>query len=451
MSSPITLSGFNQIDFSMILNAIMQQERQPVTLLESQKVALEKQRTGFGTLASKLSALATSVENVVREDALRTTTVSTSDATRMTASADPAAPESSYTVYVDKLARPQVSIGQQTFTTATTVAAGAGTLTFSTADGDVDVTVGGDVTLQQLAGAINSTDGVPVIASVYRNTDGEYALMLTARATGTDGGFSIDSSGLGAPSGGGAPMTFTEAQGAGDAEIRINGVTATSATNTFDGVINGLSFTVLKEDVANPVTVTISANYDSVVNLVQKLVSAFNDATKWIGEQTAASATSDPSSLGRDSLVRGLRSQLTRAFAAEVEDGAYAHLAEVGFEFERSGEVSLDAAAFRAALASNPEAIEELFRGADGKGGVFGGLATAIREYTKAGGLVPNAQNRVTDQIRQVSDRIGDMEERLAIRRAALQREFAAADTTLAQLNSQRGSLSALGGQYSLF
>ena len=37
MGSPITFGGFNNIDFSLVLNAIMQQERAPLTALETQR------------------------------------------------------------------------------------------------------------------------------------------------------------------------------------------------------------------------------------------------------------------------------------------------------------------------------------------------------------------------------------------------------------------------------
>jgi hypothetical protein len=43
------------------------------------------------------------------------------------------------------------------------------------------------------------------------------------------------------------------------------------------------------------------------------------------------------------------------------------------------------------------------------------------------------------------------MEERLATRKLSLQKEFAAADAAIAQLNNQRGALGSLGSQYSLF
>ena len=53
MGSPITFSGFNSIDFNQILNAVMAQERTPLTRLETQKKTLESQNSAFATLGTK--------------------------------------------------------------------------------------------------------------------------------------------------------------------------------------------------------------------------------------------------------------------------------------------------------------------------------------------------------------------------------------------------------------
>jgi flagellar hook-associated protein 2 len=197
--------------------------------------------------------------------------------------------------------------------------------------------------------------------------------------------------------------------------------------------------------------VTITANFDSVVNLIQKIITAFNDTTGWIAQQTS-SASDTAGSIGRDPLVRGLRSQLTGVITADYDlDGAYSALAELGFEFSRTGQLSFDESRLRDALKNQRGDVEALFRGNDGAGGAFGALESAIEEYTKAGGLVPSVQDRLSGQVTQLSDRIADMEDRLAIRKAALQREYAAVDATMAQLNSQKDALSSLGSQYSLF
>ena len=47
MGSPITLSGFNSIDFNLILTSIMTQESQPLTALQSRQSALKSRASTF--------------------------------------------------------------------------------------------------------------------------------------------------------------------------------------------------------------------------------------------------------------------------------------------------------------------------------------------------------------------------------------------------------------------
>ncbi len=51
----------------------------------------------------------------------------------------------------------------------------------------------------------------------------------------------------------------------------------------------------------------------------------------------------------------------------------------------------------------------------------------------------------LTDQASRLTDSIAKMQDRLATRRAALQREFTAADQAMSQLKSQSGSLAQFG------
>jgi flagellar hook-associated protein 2 len=441
MSSPITLSGFNNIDFNVVLNAIMQQERVPVTQLETQKKALEAQQSEFGTLASKLGALESAAEALAAAQALDATTATVSDSTRLAASSTGTVPEGTYEVLVQQLARAQVSTSTNALADKdTTVAATGGRLVI----GGKTVTLSGSVTLQQLADAINTTADMPVVASVIKDASG-YRLMLTGRTTGAASTFTIENN----LTGGNRPR-FSTSQAASDARVTVNGVTITSSTNTFQGVVPGLDFTALKADATNTVVITITASTDSVQALVEKLVTAFNDIAQYLTEQTTAAARSDGDSIGRDPMVRGLRRTLASVLGSAY-GGSYQALARVGLEFTRTGQLEFDASAFVAAMQSSKEDVRALFRGSDGTGGAFGSLVSTIAQYTDAGGLVPNAKSRLDAQVTSITKRIADMEERLAVRRAALQRQFAAADQAIAQLNSQLGSLNQLGSQYSLF
>jgi flagellar hook-associated protein 2 len=443
MGSPITLSGFNNIDFNLVLNAIMQQERRPVQALETQKKALEAQKTAFGTFAARLGALGSAAESLRAPAALDGTTVTVSDPGRLAISGA-AAPPGTYEIVVQELARAQVTttVGGVPDRDSTIVASG-GTLTI----GGVAVAVNGDLTLDGLVAAINGTSGLAVNASIVRNATG-FQLVLTGRDTGAAHTFSLQNALAG---GHGIAFASTNAQEATDAQVLVNGITATSATNRFDGVIAGLSFTALRKDVTEAVTITITASSDSIKALVQTLVEAFNAVTKFVGEQAQASGTGAANGIGRDPLVRGLRRELASVLSAAYPGGGpHGSLAELGFEFTRSGDLTFNAAAFDAAVAANKDGVRALFRGQDGSGGAFGSLHSAIQRYTAAGGLVLNATQRIDSQVQAVTTRISDLEARLAVRREALQREFIAADMAIAQLNQAQSQLGSLGGQYRL-
>ena len=79
MSSPISFSGFNSIDFNALLNSVMAQESQPLTRLQTQKTKLEAQNTQLGTLATKLSTLKTAVDTLRDTKSLALVTASSSD------------------------------------------------------------------------------------------------------------------------------------------------------------------------------------------------------------------------------------------------------------------------------------------------------------------------------------------------------------------------------------
>jgi len=84
MSSPITLSGFNNIDFSQVLNALMAQERIPVTQLTTQQTALSNQKTFFATFASKLAGLESAVAGLNGANAFDGRSATVSDPTAAT-------------------------------------------------------------------------------------------------------------------------------------------------------------------------------------------------------------------------------------------------------------------------------------------------------------------------------------------------------------------------------
>ena len=444
MSTPITLSGFNSIDFNQILEAMMTQERQPVTLLEAQKKAAETQKTAFATLATRLGALQSAAESLKTATAFNGTEATVSDATRLKFSAGSTTPAGAYEILVTELAHAQTTTSTNTYADSdTTTVADGGSLTI----GGVTISIAGAVTLQGLARAINETANVGVAASVIQN-GATYQLMLTGRDTGAANGFTVDVSGL-TRGGAATAFAFANNQAANDAAITINSVAVTSPTNTFDNVIAGSSFTVLRKDAATPVSVSIVHSNEPIKAAVQKFVTAYNDVVTYIGAQQTSSNNGNSDAISRDPLVRGLRSSLAQTLTSAVGAGtSFTSLAQVGFTFARNGQLEFDSTAFEGALSANDADVRGMFHGTDGSNGAFGKLATVIDSYTSSGGLLPSTQNRLTTQVSNLADRIADMEARLATRRLALQREFTAADMAISQLKQSGSSLTSLSNSY---
>ena len=186
MSSGITFGGFNNIDFSYILNAIMQQESQPVVALQAQQRALQSQQSAFSTLASKLTALETAMKPLGDRTQFGGRSASSTNTAAVDVSATSAASIGAYDIVVSELAR-----AQTTASTSTPHRQGhdGGGQRRQPGDQRRDVSITVPATLEDLADAINANDDMAVNASVVSPTPGSYQLVLTGKATGVDNAF----------------------------------------------------------------------------------------------------------------------------------------------------------------------------------------------------------------------------------------------------------------------
>ena len=66
MSTPITFSGFNNIDFGSIITAIMGQARIPETLLKQHQQELKSQSANLSEFSTKLAALDSAAQALAR-------------------------------------------------------------------------------------------------------------------------------------------------------------------------------------------------------------------------------------------------------------------------------------------------------------------------------------------------------------------------------------------------
>ena len=110
MGSPITFSSFNQIDFGVVLNTIMQQESRPLQVLQSQQTALQATNTAFEQLAGKLETLQNVALELGATSALAQYSALSSDSVAVSVTSAGTAVPGRYEVVVNELARAQVLV-----------------------------------------------------------------------------------------------------------------------------------------------------------------------------------------------------------------------------------------------------------------------------------------------------------------------------------------------------
>jgi flagellar hook-associated protein 2 len=445
----ITMTGYNNIDWGTVLNAVMSQEKQPLNNLQAQYTQLQLRSTNFATLATKLSALESAAADLQSSTGFSGRSAASTDATSVSISAGSSAATGTYDVVVTKLARAQVSTSATTVGSKDAVVATGGSLTFTTNGVDHVVQLTGDTTLQQLADSINGTADVGVTANIV-SANGRYRLMLTADESGATSGFGVVGNALegvvGEP--GGTQFTFNDvpAVAASDADLTVNNVQVTSSSNVFEDVIPGATITALKETGGSPIVLTVSQDSSETKTKLQSFITAYNDLNSFFASQAQSAKDGAAYTLSRDSLTRTLRREINSAILGSMTSaGSLNTLADIGLEFERDGSLTLNNTMFNDAAKTKSPDLQALFAGTSTTDGVFDLVKSAISTYTIAGGLVSDARTRLTDQMAALNDRIASEQARLDMRKIMLQKEYAAADSAIATLNAQGTSLANLG------
>ena len=456
MGSPIAFRGFNPLDVGVAFNAVVRQKRAPVGVLEASKRDLTARSAAYAAFATKVAALEAAVTKLATRDGFGGRTHTSTDTTALNVTAGTSATIGTFDIVVNELARAQVTASSSAHSdTDTTTVATGGTLTI----GGTTVTIGSSVTLQGLSDAINATAGIGVTATIVSPSTGSYQLVLTGNDVGATDGFLITNS----LTGGSAPVSFidTDTDGtsgdsaadnatqATDAQV-VNDITVITSTNTVTSAIPGVTLNLLEKNSASTITVTIGQSVDATKALVDDFVEAFTALETFIEEQGAAVGHQGP--LGRGALLRSLRADIRSSLIASYPvNGRYHDLTDAGLGFDADGELTFTKATFDAAAKIALADIRKLFVGGGGQDGAFTVLQERLESYTEAGGLLPEVQRRTAGQLDRLSSRSVAYDDRLAIRRAVLQRELIAAELSKTALDQSARSLSALSGQLRLF
>ncbi|HHN78703.1 MAG TPA: hypothetical protein ENK11_08555 [Phycisphaerales bacterium] len=341
-------------------------------------------------------------------------------------------------------------------------------------DGTFETVVDFDATdtLNDIVTKINDAGG-PAVVSILNDGTGSrpYRLSFSARESGSAGRFTLDTNGfdLGLSvldEGNDARVFF----GSSDAST---GILLTSSSNTLDDVITGVNID-LHSVSDEAVQITITDDTGAIESKINEFIDAYNRVIDSINNSTRFDAdTGERGALLGDGLVLGLRGGLFSTVQSTNQgfNDSYNSLTEVGVTVGTDGKLEFDADTFRSALASDPQAVEDIFTrrtidgdtsqnddlpdgvsvndpGADdtfSELGVMVQLEEFAKLYTDSlDGILTVRSQALETQISSQEDRIDDLQEALDRQRAALEQQFAAMEQALAQLQSQQAALASL-------
>ena len=425
------------LDVAKIVEQTVAAEKVPLKKLEYKAEGIQTQISTYGEIKSLTSKLGDIASKLTRDSAWNGVNISSSNSTISGTMTGIAAP-GTYNIKVDKLAQAQTTalggLGGAALTKDQAMGA-AGTLKLTMGTQSKDIALTSSDTLTTIAAKVNEA-GMGIQASVVTDVDGKERLMLRSKETGTDKGFTVDLAGAASTVLAGQNTT----QAAQNAEIKLNGMTVESSTNTFANTIPGMSFTV-SEVTSTAATLNVKADTEAMKKNIQEFVDTYNElndlltqSTKYVEESKTAGVLQGDSATV--SLQNSLR-MLTQGISGST--GGLTRLAEIGIQMQEGGKLSTDTTKLDKAL-TNLEGLKGLFANKADALGQGGGIAVNFKNFTDKLLSFDGTLNTKTDSLERTLKSNSAEQTKVNTRADTLEKrlyaQYSALDTKMASLNA---------------
>jgi flagellar hook-associated protein 2 len=117
--------------------------------------------------------------------------------------------------------------------------------------------------------------------------------------------------------------------------------------------------------------------------------------------------------------------------------GGVTTLSQIGIATQQDGTLEFDATAFGSQFGTSPQGVAELFGGVGTGDGVGDLIHATITELTQAGGLLPNVQSGLDEEIARADEAIDAGERAIDAFRADLEAQFVTLETTVGRIQAQ--------------
>lgn len=393
MALPVPGIGSN-LDVSGLITQLMAIERRPILMLDGKEAAYKARLSAFGTVKAAVAALREVMRELTSPSRFAAFKAASSDPAIVIAQAAASAAVGSHAIEVTALAQAQKLVAAGQADAAAAIGSGAlttlsfefGTISGGTFDAATGTYSGANFTANQgrirtvtiddsnntLIGIRDTINRAKIGVTATIVNDGSaapYRLVLSADNAGKANSIRLTVNGDAAISGllahdpSGA-QNLSETAMAQNAELKVDGVPVSRASNVIADVIPGVVLTLLKSNPDGAVKVNVTQDSASVISAVNAFAKAYNDFNKTLVEVSAYDGTLRQGAiLNGDATVRALQSQVRAVLATvltNVPEG-YTTLSQIGVSFQKDGTLTVDAAKLQSAIEAKPDMIAPLF------------------------------------------------------------------------------------------
>jgi flagellar hook-associated protein 2 len=472
MSSINFLGAASGLPLDELVSTFVNVERQTkMARIDKTKTTLNASLSGVGQLRSALSNFLDATKKL-SGDSLKARSVTLTQPEEgkifVQATAKNTASAASFDIKVNQLAKgSRLESANDLFASADAVVSTTdGELTFEAGDKTFTVVVTAGMTLNQLRLKINESENNFGVNANILNTGGTTGtkLVITSNVTGQgndllvrNNNAELDNLSTVAT---GATAGITLALAAQDAVIEVDGISVSSATNTFEDTVQDISITVLNETPAGKnARLTVATDKKAAEENIQNFIKSYNALVDQVSTLTRnrilgadGSVTLESGALAGDSLPRNIINQ-TRSILGSLIDDAPERLNSLyalGISLDKSGKLEISASTefssesgksrFDKTLNENFDDIAKLFAGDTG---LVQQLDMLVTEYTKPGGLIANRQENLQSRLKENTKASEAASRYIASFEDSLRKRYAALDSLLGQLQRQQASVTA--------
>ncbi len=428
-------SASSQTQADLLVEAYKRTQAGKLNQLKDKKSSLEKKSSFFSSLRSKINTLVSQIDkfNTTESSSLfiaRKVTSSDSSIVNATATGDALLGINS--IKVNRLASNDLLISAQLNASQNFSVSGSN-LTFKINNKNITVSIDPGKTneeaLKLIASAINNTSDVNATASVVKDTNSTVRLTITAKNSGSENKLIFDDNGsdvlnaLGfnnldpnatvrTPVNSGNQYAHFKIANSSelDSEAEVNGIIVVKSSNSFSDVLQGVTINMLKSQGINdqPVTLTTEVDSSAVQNVINPLLSAYNDILRFINN--------NKSLLRDEPLLRNLASNLRAMVSQPVtstQPGNPQFLSEIGIKVNSDGTLSIsDTSKLQKVLESDYKKVSDLFVSSDS---FVNKLNNLIGSLSGDSSYITNKTRLVQQQIYQMQKRITEFESKIEI------------------------------------